>query len=126
MEEKNNNEEKKENIDEKKGDKNDIAKNKAMAIIGYPFFFLFFIPLLDDETKNSPFAKFHANQQLAILICCFGGIMVSSFLTVIWIGAILIPLIGIATFAFVIMGMINAANGEMKKLPIIGELKLIK
>jgi hypothetical protein len=46
----------------------DIEKNKALAIIGYILPILFFIPLLNDQSKNSPFAKFHANQQLVLLI----------------------------------------------------------
>ena len=45
----------------------DAEKNKAMAIVGYIIPILFFIPLVTDA-KNSPFAKFHANQQLNLLI----------------------------------------------------------
>jgi len=114
------------NQPEKKADKKDVEDNKIMAIIGYIFPILFFIPLLSDETKKSPFAKFHANQQLIFLIFCLGGWILSSFLMVILIGFVLMPLVFIASFVFMIMGIINSVNGEMKKLPIIGKFEIIK
>jgi len=112
--------------EEGKADKKDIEDNKIMAIIGYIFPILFFIPLLSDESKKSPFAKFHANQQLMLLIFCIAGWMISSFLTVILIGILLMPIVGIASLVFMIMGIINAVNGEMKKLPIIGDFEILK
>lgn len=112
--------------EEKKTDKKDFEDNKIMAIVGYVFPILFFVPLLSDETKKSPFAKFHANQQLVFLIFCFGGWVISSFLTVILIGIVLLPIVFIASFVFMIMGIIHAANGEMKKLPFIGDFQILK
>jgi len=110
----------------KKASKEDVEKNKVMAIIGYIFPILFFVPLLGDESKKSPYAKFHANQQLILLIFCFAGYFISSFLMVILIGFLLMPIIWIASIVFMIMGIINAAKGEMKKLPIIGDFDIIK
>ena len=46
----------------------DAEKNKVMAIVGYILPILFFVPLLSEESKKSPFAKFHANQQLNLLL----------------------------------------------------------
>ena len=51
----------------------DVDNNKALAIVGYIIPILFFIPLLNESSKNSPFAKFHANQQLVLLISAFAG-----------------------------------------------------
>ena len=102
----------------------DAEKNKAMAIIGYIITILFFIPLVT-EAKNSPFAKFHANQQLMLLISS----------VVIWIVGGIIPFIGwflimpigsIVILVLAIIGIVNAAKGEMKKLPIIGGFEIIK
>jgi len=38
----------------------------------------------------------------------------------------LMLVIAIASIVFMIMGIINAVNGEMKKLPIIGDFEIIK
>lgn len=103
----------------------DAEKNKAMAIIGYIIPILFFIPLVTDA-KNSPFAKFHANQQLNFLLFIVVGYIVSSILMIVLIGFLLYFLVMIASIVFMIMGIINAAKGEMKPLPLIGGINIIK
>ena len=105
-------------------DKADAEKNKVMAIVGYIIPILFFIPLVSDA-KESKFAKFHANQQLILLIAAIivnvvGGII--PFLG--WF--IILPLGTIAIIILAIMGIINGAKGEMKKLPLIGGFTIIK
>ncbi len=107
------------------GNQSDAEKNKAMAIIGYIIPILFFIPLVTDA-KNSPFAKYHANQQLNFLLFAVVGYIISSILMVILIGFLLYFLVMIASIVFMIMGIINAAKGEMKPLPLIGGINIIK
>src|SRR4030042_603821 len=96
----------------------DAEKNKAMAIIGYIIPILFFIPLVT-EAKNSPFAKFHANQQLNLLLA---GVVINIVGGVIpFIGCfIILPLGMIFLIVVAIMGIINASKGAMKELPLIG------
>ncbi|EKE21905.1 MAG: putative membrane protein [uncultured bacterium] len=102
---------------------NDVNQNKAMAIIGYIIPILFFIPLVTDA-KNSPFAKFHANQQLILLIGAIAVNVVGAIIPIIgWF--LILPLGTIAIFVFAIIGLINAAKGEMKELPMIGGFKII-
>lgn len=101
----------------------DVNDNKAMAIIGYIIPLLFFIPLVTDA-KNSPFAKFHANQQLVLLIAAIAVNVIGAIIPFIgWF--IILPLGSIAIFVFAIIGLINAAKGEMKELPMIGGFKII-
>jgi len=104
---------------------NDAEKNKAMAIVGYIIPILFFIPLVTDA-KDSPFAKFHANQQLNLLLFWVVGQIVGSVLIMVIVGALILPLVIIAGLIFMIMGIINASKGEMKKLPLIGGIEIIK
>jgi uncharacterized membrane protein len=107
----------------KKADSSDVEKNKAMGIVGYIIPILFFIPLVTDA-KNSPFAKFHANQQLNLLISWVVVNVVGGIIPIIgWF--ILLPLGTIFLIVVAIMGIINAAKGEMKELPLIGGFKLI-
>lgn len=101
----------------------DVEKNKAMAIIGYIIPILFFIPLVT-EAKDSVYAKFHANQQLILLIASIGVSVVGSIIPILgWF--IILPLGSIALFVLAIIGLINAAKGQMKELPIIGSFKII-
>lgn len=117
-----------------KAENSDVNSNKAMAIIGYIIPILFFIPLLSEESKKSPFAKFHANQQLNILIFWIGGGIVATILSTILaftvILLIIVPIIWliyqIGGLVLMIMGIVNAAKGEMKKLPAIGGFDIMK
>ena len=74
---------------------------------------LFWLPLV--TAKDSKLAMFHANQGLLQFIICF----------VTWI-PLIGWLIGIINLVFVIMGMIDAYNGKMKPLPLIGQLTILK
>lgn len=106
------------------GNQSDAEKNKAMAIIGYIIPVLFFIPLVTDA-KNSVFAKFHANQQLIILLAAIAVNIVGTIIPFIgWF--IILPIGSIALIVLAIMGIVNAAKGEMKKLPLIGGYQIIK
>lgn len=106
------------------GNQSDIDKNKALAIVGYIIPILFFIPLITDA-KNSPFAKFHANQQLILLLAAIAINVVGGIIPFLgWF--IILPFGSIALIILAIMGIINAAKGEMKKLPVIGGIGLIK
>ncbi len=107
-----------------KAKNDDVEKNKAMAIVGYIIPILFFVPLLG-EAKNSPFAKFHANQQLMLLISWIVVNAVGGILPIIgWF--IILPLGTIFLLVLMIMGVINASKGEMKKLPVIGGVEILK
>ncbi len=101
-------------------DNADAEKNKGMAILAY---FIFFIPMLTDA-KESKFAMFHANQSLVLLLA---GTVVSIIGTIIpFIGWFLIlPLGLLLVMIFWIMGLINAAGGKMKELPLIGGIHIL-
>lgn len=94
----------------------DPEKDKTMAIVAY-ITWIGFIISFQSDSKNSTFTKFHLNQSLIINI-------------VITICVLFVPLIGsliiLAFVVFWVMGIVSAIHGEMKALPLIGNLKLIK
>jgi len=106
----------------------DVEKNKVLAVVGYIFPILFFIPLITDA-KNSTFAKFHANQQLLLLISYIAlqvaGSVIFSILRLYFL-LFLLPLCSLALFVLAIMWAISASRGEMKPLPVVGGIELIK
>lgn len=106
-----------------KADTADFEQNKIMAIVGYIIPLLFFVPMLSE--KRSPFGMFHANQQLALLITAVIVQIVGTVIPILgWF--IILPLGMIAVVVLAIMGIINASNGKMKQLPIIGGYSIIK
>ena len=102
----------------------DAEKNKVNAILAY-LGILVLVPIL--TAKESPFAKFHANQGLSLVILdvavwfvqmvlIFSMPLLFMVFWLVWLGVLVLHIIGI----------VNAANGEMKPLPLIGGLKLLK
>lgn len=113
-------------------DANDITQNKAMGILAY-FGPLCFIPMF--AAKDSKFARFHANQGLVLLIACVAcgiaaAILNAIILAISWrlffISTIISPVVYIAFGILAIIGIINAANGKAKELPVIGKIKILK
>ncbi len=105
-------------------DSGDIADNKVMAILAY-IGILFLIPLL--AAQNSRFARFHTNQGLILFLAEVVLSAASGILGLIPIvGWIVSGAVGILCLALMIIGIVNAANGKAKELPLIGGFRLIK
>lgn len=110
----------------------DIQKNKGMALLSY-IGILFIVPLL--AAKDSKFAKFHVNQGIVLfiaeLVCSIAvGILRAIFKIIpvlsAFMPATLTTLLSVASLAFMIIGIVNAANGRAKELPLIGSLKILQ
>jgi uncharacterized membrane protein len=108
-------------------DKADAEQNKVFAVLGY-IGILFLVPLL--AAPNSKFARYHANQGLILflsLIVLWVCVVVLTFIP--FLGILMIPihfLLPLAGLAMMIIGIINAANGQCKPLPVIGGFTLLK
>ena len=112
-------------------DPEDADKNKIFGILAY-LGILCLVPIL--AAKDSPFAKYHANQGLvlfllevviwitlfvvSIILAMLPGFM--GFLSVVFGLLYLVPLV------LLILGVINAAAGKCVPLPVIGGIKLLK
>ncbi len=105
----------------------DINGNKVMAVLSY-FGILVLIPIL--AAKNSKYARYHANQGLVLLIAevviSVASAIVTSFLGgIVVLGTVLslaFTLLDLATLALAVIGIVNAAQGKAKELPVIGGL----
>ena len=107
------------------GNNDDFSQRKAVCAIAYLFGILFFLPLI--LYPNDAFGKFHANQSLVLLIVSVCGSVVFGILALIPIaGIILMAAFSLLMFVLCIVGLVGAARGEMKELPVIGKFKLIK
>ena len=96
-----------------------MENNKLMGILSY-IGILVLIPIF--AAKDDPFVRYHANQGLVNFIVA----LVAGVLTAIPIVGIVAGLVGIVCFVFSILGIINAVKGEMKPLPLIGGIEILK
>jgi uncharacterized membrane protein len=109
----------------------DIEKNKVFAILAY-LGILFLVPLL--AAPQSKFARYHTNQGLVLFLASIGAGIVAMIVTFILsfipfigcIGVILVPAVAIGSLVLTVLGIINAANGQCKPLPLIGQFTLLK
>lgn len=131
-------------------DQNDISQNKVYAILSY-ISLLFLVPLLG--APNSKFARFHANQGIVLFIAeaalgiismvfslIFGAIKGALYYQYVFGGSLPYTLVNIVSIFFTvvfsivglfilflaIIGIINAAQGKAKELPLIGKIKILK
>ncbi len=120
----------------------DAQDNKVMAVLAY---ILFFVPLLTGAHKTSRFAKYHTNQGTVLfLFMLVWGIVYSILMAVLtaalfnpfawspggWgaygVITLILGLLWIIPAVLAVVGIIAAATGKMKPLPLIGRFTLIK
>jgi uncharacterized membrane protein len=108
-------------------DADDVEKNKIFGILAY---LVFFVPLL--ATKDSPFAKYHANQGLVVFLLWLVILIAVKILDTVtgMLGLFILDwifgLLFVVPFVLVVLGIINAAAGKCVPLPIVGGIKLLK
>ena len=105
----------------------DVEENRVMGILAY-LSWLVLIPLL--AAPKSPFARYHANQGLVLaivstVVCVLLGALTWIPVLGIIVGIVL-SLVGVLFLVLAIIGIVNAANGKAKELPIIGKIRLIQ
>ena len=112
-------------------DTQDAQDAKVWSILAY-LGVTFFLPLVG--VPNSAYGKFHANQGLILLIfdvvLSVASWLVQEVLVIIPIlGVILSGLVQLAVsvciIALAVFGMVQAAQGKAKTLPVIGKFHLI-
>ena len=103
-----------------------------MSVLSYIFIL---IPLLTGAHKTSDVIKFHLNQGAVLVISSFlWGIIRAtigigfSYVHYYYSWMILAPLnlLGVVFPVLLVIGVLNAVNGKMKPLPLIGRISIIK
>ena len=111
----------------------DIQKNKVLAACSY-FGVLVLLPLF--LRRESPFARFHANQGLVLFLCEIicqavsrGVHMVQGWGWPFWGFGLMggaLEILDLVFLVFAIWGVINVCTGKYAALPVIGSIQLLK
>jgi uncharacterized membrane protein len=105
----------------------DIEQNKIMGVLAY-LGILVIVPII--AARQSKFAMYHANQGLLLLIASIGVGVVASVIgwipVVGWMILVVLPFVWLGIFVLMIIGIINAVQGNCKPLPLIGNYTIIK
>jgi uncharacterized membrane protein len=119
----------------------DAEENKVWGILAY---IIFLVPLLA-APKTSRFARFHTNQGLVLTVGAIsvnvilqiaanvveGGMFtsldaLSTGLSVLRVLNVVQLVLGLGFLAFAVLGIVNAAQGNLKALPGIGSITILK
>ncbi len=107
------------------------SNDKIYGVLAY-IGILVLVPILAGKTQ---FARYHANQGLVLLIAgIIAGVamgvvgVVLSFIPVIggFLAAAVSGIVSLGMLVLMILGIVNAAQGEMKPLPVIGKFEILK
>lgn len=102
------------------------SNDKVMGVLSY-LSILVIIPLCVGKT---PFVKFHANQGLVLAIIeVIFSVLIGVFVRIPVLGVVFGIIGGLFDFVCLclsIYGIVTAVNGEMKEIPVIGAIKLVK
>jgi uncharacterized membrane protein len=91
----------------------DIESGKTMALVSY---LIFWLPFVIEESRNNKFVMYHTQQSLVLVI----AYAIAGVVAVITCGIGLILFVPILVFQ--IIGIVNAIQGEVKPLPLVGQL----
>ncbi len=101
---------------DKKTSPADIGEGKICAILAYLMVGIIWY-FADEKMKANNFTKFHVKQGIVLLITSLvGNILLGMTFVLAW----LIPLYNFAIIVSIVLGIINANNGQKKALPFIG------
>lgn len=99
-----------------------VAEDKTVAILSYLTLIGFIVAIVLHGSKKTNLGAFHLRQTLGLLIAGivfgFGGVIIAMIPVLGWIA---VPLIWIGFFVLWLMGLIAAATGQMKPVPVLGD-----
>ncbi len=101
--------------------------NKTFSIISYITIIGWLLAYYIQKETTDNFRRFHLKQSLGLAIATFAADIILNLLVP--IGSVLIPLsalVGAALLVLLIIGVLNAAKGEQKLLPLIGKISAEK
>lgn len=93
------------------------STHKVLACASY---FVFFLPVFFEKEKHHPFVVHHMNQGFGVFLIHLVYMLIA-YMPFIYMFSFII---GILSTILVIIGIISAAQGHMKKLPLVGDFKV--
>ena len=108
-------------------DFSDINSNKGFAVLAY-LGILILVPFF--AAGNSRFARFHVNQgaplAIGVLILNTAGIFLGWIPILGSVVRLILRILNIPILVLMVIGIVNAASGKAKTLPVTGGFNFIK
>ncbi len=96
-----------------------VAEDKTPAILAYVTLIGFVVAIILHSQKKTRIGAYHLRQALGIFITWFVGAIVCGIIPIIgWF--IMMPLWILSMIILLVLGLVAAANGQMKPVPVLG------
>lgn len=96
-----------------------MTEDKTVAILSYVTLIGFIIAVILHSSKKTRLGAFHLRQSLGLWITAIACWVVCSIIPV--IGWIAIPFVTLGVLILAVIGLIAAANGQLKPVPLLGD-----
>jgi uncharacterized membrane protein len=94
------------------------SEDKTVAILSYLTVIGFIVAVVLHGNKKTKLGTFHLRQALGLWVTAIASCVVLGFIP--FIGWILIPFVTLGIFILALIGLIAAAGGQMKPVPLLG------
>lgn len=94
-----------------------VQEGKTIAIISYITIIGLIIAFIMNQSKKNSFASFHIRQAIGITLFWVAISIIRGYMNLGLVGSIL----GLGVLALAIIGLIGAAQGEEKRIPLLGD-----
>jgi len=98
-----------------------IDEGKTIAIIAYITLIGTLIAWFMNKDKNNEFAKFHIGQAVRAWLAGIVISIIASILVMVT-GVEILSYLTYAGWVLAILGLLNAVNGKMEKIPLVGDI----
>jgi len=96
------------------------TEDRTVAILAYITLIGFIVAIVMYGSKKTALGAFHLRQALGLFLTWFVGGLVCAIIPIIgWF--VLMPLLLLTMVVLLIMGLIGAASGQLKPVPLLGD-----
>jgi uncharacterized membrane protein len=95
------------------------SEDKTVAILSYVTFIGFIVAVILHGNNKTRLGAFHLRQALGLWITAIACWVILPMIPV--IGWIALPFVTLGIFILAVIGLIAAANGQMKPVPLLGD-----
>jgi uncharacterized membrane protein len=95
-----------------------VKEDSTVAILAYITIIGFIVAIVIHGSKKTALGSYHLRQSLGLIITSFVGGFVLAMVPV--VGWVLLPFFWLAILVLAVMGIIAAAGGHQKPLPVLG------
>lgn len=101
------------------------TEDKTVAILSYITIIGFIIAIILHSSKKTQLGAYHLRQVLGLIVVSFAFFFIGMILAFIpyigWMISMAMFVVWIGMFVLWVMGLINAANGQLKPMPVLGD-----